>query len=201
MGMGMHELDVSLFYAINGAHCAAVDWLMVQASNRWLGVAVGLCLALFLAARYRAAALPIVVSAAVAVALSDTLGARIIKPLVGRVRPCFALPQGSFRQLLEAANVGSMPSLHAANVFALATVLTLWNRKTGWVAFPLAALVAFSRVYVGVHWPADVVLGASWGSIAGAFGWSLIRRKLPQLAWPPRAAVSLPRGKQGAKRC
>ena len=184
----MQELDAAVFHAVNATHTDGLDLLMVLASARWLGVTICVSLVPLLLWRRRAAAFRVIGCGALAVALADTVGARLIKPLVGRVRPCFALPPGSFRQLVEVANVGSMPSLHAANAFAVATVLVLSNRRLVWVAFPVAALVAVSRVYVGVHWPSDVVLGAVWGTSAATLMWGLTRSIAGRLALAKRAS-------------
>jgi undecaprenyl-diphosphatase len=58
----------------------------------------------------------------------------------------------------------SFPSGHSANNFALATVVFLFYRRWGWLCFLPAAVVAWSRVYVGAHWPLDVVVGAFLGA-------------------------------------
>ncbi len=62
------------------------------------------------------------------------------------------------------ANFHSFPSAHAANWFALATIAFLFYRRSAWFMFPLAASVAFSRVYNGVHYPGDVTAGAILGA-------------------------------------
>ena len=72
----------------------------------------------------------------------------------------------------------SFPSSHAANMFAMATVFFLFHRRWGGVALGLASLVAFSRMYVGVHWPSDVFAGSLIGV---ACGWLVVW--LLCLAW------------------
>ena len=58
-----------------------------------------------------------------------------------------------------------MPSNHAANMFALSVVLSYFYQKTSLAIYSLALLIAFSRVYVGVHFPGDVIAGAFIGYI------------------------------------
>src|SRR6185369_2002669 len=70
------------------------------------------------------------------------------------------LPDGS---LPPKANRRSLPSAHSANWFALATVAFCFYRRSAKFMFPLAAAVAFSRVYNGVHYPTDVTVGAILG--------------------------------------
>jgi undecaprenyl-diphosphatase len=94
------------------------------------------------------------------------MGARVLKPGFARLRPSFALSD-AVRVLSPAADVGSMPSLHAANAFAVAVVVTMAWPRAGLVALPVAGLIAVSRVGVGVHWPSDVLAGALYGALVG----------------------------------
>ncbi|MBC8527167.1 MAG: phosphatase PAP2 family protein [Candidatus Cloacimonetes bacterium] len=106
--------------------------------------------------------------AVIAVLLSDSIAYRILKPLFGRIRPCnpSALIEGG-RFLLGYNTSYAFPSNHASNMFALATLFTCFYRKRTAYFFGFAAIIGFSRIYVGVHYPIDVVGGAVLGVIIG----------------------------------
>jgi undecaprenyl-diphosphatase len=72
-----------------------------------------------------------------------------------------------------------MPSLHAANAFAVATLITALVPRAGRVTYPVAALIALSRVGVGVHWPSDVAVGSLFGLTVGATIAVVFRLTLP----------------------
>jgi membrane-associated phospholipid phosphatase len=109
-----------------------------------------------------------------AVALGDTLVCNTIKELVGRPRPYLALPGVHVPPGVGRTTSGSMPSSHSANWFAAAMILRIYYRRSGWFMWPMASLVAFSRLYNGVHYPSDVIAGAILGSGYAAGGvWTL----------------------------
>jgi undecaprenyl-diphosphatase len=66
-------------------------------------------------------------------------------------------------QLVEHDASASFPSNHAAAAFAVAASIWLWRRKDGWVWFLLAAIIGFSRIWSGIHYPIDIVGGAIFG--------------------------------------
>lgn len=135
----------------------------------------------------------------------DGLVCNTIKKAVGRPRP-FAALEGVESRTGSGQNRGkSMPSGHAFNWFAGATVLALFYRRSWRFMFPMAAAVAYSRVYNGVHYPSDVLAGAILGSgyaLAGTVAlneaWQRIGRRwfplwharCPRLIppWPPEPA-------------
>lgn len=85
------------------------------------------------------------------------IGNLTLKPLIARVRP-FDLVEG-IELLISAPTDFSFPSGHTLSSFIGATILTMVNKKFGYIAIPLAVLIAFSRLYLYVHFPSDI-LGA-----------------------------------------
>jgi undecaprenyl-diphosphatase len=86
-----------------------------------------------------------------------------LRQLIGRERPFHVYAEP--RPLVHEPSSGSFPSGHASAAFACATVIASASPRAGVAAFVLAALVAWSRVYVGVHWPLDVIGGAVLGVV------------------------------------
>jgi len=96
-----------------------------------------------------------------------------LKAATGRPRPFETIPQAD---PLVGATVGqSLPSGHAATSFAGAVVLSYLLPRSAPYLFLLATAIAFSRIYVGVHYPSDVVAGAALGAAVGLAGIALLR--------------------------
>jgi len=102
--------------------------------------------------------------------LTDSICAQFIKPFIERIRPSHLDLEG-LNLLVKKGGKWSMPSNHAANMFAFATTLSFFYKRYKTFLFILASLIAFSRVYVGVHFPGDIFFGALIGYI---ISWSLL---------------------------
>jgi membrane-associated phospholipid phosphatase len=188
------SLDTALFHFINSTLANPFfDRLMPVLSGNgvpWLlAVFIAVPAVLFFGSvRLRLCALLMVL----VVSLGDPLVVGTIKDAVSRPRPFVTLPdarlfgetgKGYVAPMADGTlpantNRHSFPSAHAANWFALATVAFLFYRRSGWFMFPLAASVAFSRVYNGVHYPGDVMAGAILGA-----GYAIALAVLMQTLW------------------
>jgi len=105
-----------------------------------------------------------------AAGISDAICAQIIKPWAGRIRPSHEFID-YINLLVSKGGKWSFPSNHSANSFAFATVLSYFYEKNKIMLFWIASLIAFSRVYVGVHYPMDIFFG---GLIGYTISWIIL---------------------------
>src|SRR5205085_6190593 len=102
--------DEAVYHALNGLKEPTVDAIMVLASSRDFSIALTLVLAIWIVGGLRGRAARPILQAAVTWGIVDLVGHQVLKPWFGRIRPCFAMAKGTFRQLVEVGNTGSMPS-------------------------------------------------------------------------------------------
>ena len=160
--------DATLFKAINGlAGHPFLDRLMVFFTTLGYGWALTLLCVLMLSIGWLARK-PIVRTSAyaglVAIVLSGII-TPIFKTLWQRPRPLLALYDVKIVDYPLFAN--SFPSGHTVAAFAVAVACSSISPRMGWFLYPTAVLIGFSRVYIGVHYPFDVLYGALLGSLLG----------------------------------
>lgn len=123
--------------------------------------------------------------AAVAATVSAVVALLIAQPIanaIDRARPFVDHPAKA-HLLIPRSTDPSFPSDHATGAFAIAVAIWLYDRTAGAVFLALAVLVSFARVYVGIHYPGDVVGGAVLGTlVALLLHWGPLRRMLERLA-------------------
>ncbi|MGW7521544.1 phosphatase PAP2 family protein [Streptomyces sp. NPDC054796] len=159
-------------------------------SKLWMGVAAGIVVSGIGGPRARRGAVRGLASLAAASAVVNTVG----KWSVRRNRPVLdAVPV--IRQLQRQPRTTSFPSGHSASAAAFATGVALESKGWGAAVAPVAASVAFSRVYTGVHYPSDVLAGVAIGA-ATAFTVRAVLARRPQIppAQPLVEAPALPEG-------
>ena len=163
------SLDTHIFLFCNAVLANPVfDVVFPTITNPMFWIAPCLIAAFFFIRKERTKALIVIGLALVTLGISDPVCNRIIKPQVHRLRPCNpAVHINNARYLCGRKTSLSFPSSHAMNMFALATLFSLFYRKRALWFFSFASLIGFSRIYVGVHYPLDVLGGALGGVIVG----------------------------------
>jgi len=158
------NIDTQVFYFVNlKLQNGFLDFLMVfltQRSNWMIPLWIGwLVLFIFGKKKGRIVALLLLLT----IAASDQVSAQLIKKWVGRIRPCNVLD--NVHLLVSCTQAFSFPSAHASNLFASATLLSRTYKTLTPLFLIIAFLVSFSRIYVGVHYPFDVLAGGILGFV------------------------------------
>ncbi|MDO5343090.1 MAG: phosphatase PAP2 family protein [Bacteroidia bacterium] len=170
----INNLDHELFLFLNGLHVGWLDPVMTFISSEmgWIPFYVILLYLVFKKLGWKGL-LFVVIGVVVLITCSDQLSSHVFKPVFHRFRPCHDpliqdlvhLPNG------HCGGQYGFISSHACNTFALASFITLimkrFYKKIGLLMFIWAALVSYSRIYMGVHFPGDVLCGAAVGMILG----------------------------------
>ena len=167
------QIDQWLFHLINNEwHNPVLDAVVPFWREKAFWIPLYLLLAGFVAWKFRMRAVYFLLAVALTVGLADTVSSKAIKESVRRLRPCNdAAVKDEVKLLVHCGPGYSFTSSHAANHFAVATFLMLTlGAFYPWMRWPLllwAASIAFGQVYVGVHYPLDVIAGGLLGSIIG----------------------------------
>lgn len=188
--------DLDLLHRINSEWTAPwLDYLMpaLSAIDAWTPLLA--VIVIIAAVRGGKRARLMLLCIALAAGIGDGVICKSLKSAVGRVRPRDAMSgvvirdlaagKPAFTRLFKApvskvsetpedehTTGKSFPSSHTANMFAVATVIALFFRGWGIVALVIAAGVAYSRVYVGAHWPSDIPPSIGIGML---IGWATVR--------------------------
>jgi undecaprenyl-diphosphatase len=179
---GLLQFDRNLMLWINGHHSPFFDKAMFLVSGRAEWIPLYAVILAFIIWKFRWKAVWIVVSVVIVITLSDQV-ANLLKSGVQRPRPCKDLQIGHLVHLVNGYCRGAygFVSGHAANSFALATFVSLLFRKRWLVIaiFVWASIVSYSRVYLGVHYPGDILGGALEGILLAWIIYKVLNRFLP----------------------
>jgi undecaprenyl-diphosphatase len=173
-----------------------LDWLMpaVSAINAWIPLFA--IVAMLVLWRGGKQGRWLLLCIALAIGIGDGIVSNTLKKTIGRVRPrdaveglvvrdlapgrtdilrLFKAPEQHPSKPRKETRGKSFPSSHTVNMFALATVVALFHRRWGVLLYGLAALVAYSRLYVAAHWPSDIPPSMALGLLVGLSSVGLVR--------------------------
>lgn len=165
-------LDRALLLEWNGSDSLFLDGYMWMCTNMWMWMPLALVL-FYLVLRNNAPSrvVLIVVLLALLITASDQISSGLLKPLVHRLRPTHDAALAPMVDTVFGYRGGQFgfPSSHAANSFALFTFTALLVRNWGYTLSMLlwASVFSYSRIYLGVHYPGDIVCGALLGVFVG----------------------------------
>ena len=175
----LNGIDADALLAVNGLHDMFQDafWWMVTA--KWSSLLLVLALAWILLHQNRRHALLVLAMLVLSILVADQVSSGLIKHLVERLRPTHDPSLESMVHVINGYRGGlyGFVSCHAANSFAVATLLALVmrHRVVTLSMFTWALLQCYSRVYLGVHYPGDILGGIIVGVLAGWLVWQLMR--------------------------
>ena len=185
----LSQYDSDLFLYLNGLHVDWMDKVMVLITNMWVWFPLYLLLIYWTVKQYGRRCWWVFFVVGLVVLCTDQLASHVCKPLFQRLRPCYNtdfqyliyLPKG-----LAGGRYGFVSS-HAANTFGVATFLTpVLKKYRPWMAIVLflwAVISSYSRIYIGFHYPSDILCGALLGTLIGLVFWKLFQLVVVRKVW------------------
>ena len=166
------SLDTKLFLTLNGLHSPFLDVVMFNISKMWTWIPLYVGVVFFIVRKWKLESVWIILSIVMCLILTDQL-TNLTKEIFQRLRPSHEPDlEGMVHHVREyVGGKYGFVSGHAANVFgfALLSALIIKNKIYTWVIFIWAGIVAYSRIYLGVHYPLDIfggiILGVGVASI------------------------------------
>ena len=175
----LNDIDTEALLAINGWHGTFQDALWWMVSAKWASALLLVAFIWILLHQNRRHALLVLAMVVLAFALADQISSGLIKHLVERLRPT---REPSLDNMIHIVNdyrggMFGFVSSHAANAFAASTLIALImrHRLVTFSLFTWALLQCYSRVYLGVHYPGDILGGIVVGLLVGWLVWRLMR--------------------------
>ncbi|HAJ98769.1 MAG TPA: phosphatase PAP2 family protein [Bacteroidales bacterium] len=185
----LNQIDTAVFLFLNGLNSPFMDNVMFYISNRFTWIPFYLVLIYLIIRNYKLNGLVVVLLAIVTITLSDQIS-DAMKDNLFRPRPCHEPDLQGMVHIVRGHCGGAygFVSSHASNAFALATFMIFFLKPYYKVIVPImltfAVLKAYSRVYLGVHYPGDIIFGALLGILIGysvIWFWKKLQQFFPKL--------------------
>jgi undecaprenyl-diphosphatase len=165
----LNHLDQSIFFSINHANAEWLDHIMIVISAKWSWLPLYALLLYFIWRKYGLRTIEILLYIALLILACDKLSVAI-KETIQRLRPCHDTELSSFVNAIDGCGGKfGFVSSHAANSMGLAVFVILLfsnvSSKYKWLLLLYALVIGYSRIYLGVHYPSDVIGGYLLGTI------------------------------------
>ncbi len=170
-------MDFKILYFLNDLHCEALNKMMIFFTNLGDAGIVWILLAIVLLCFKKTRKCGLLILIAMGIGL--IIGNGLIKNVVKRARPCWL--DSSIPLLIKKPLDYSFPSGHTLASFEAFVMIFLHNKKWGIVSGLLAVLIAFSRLYLFVHFPTDVLAGAILGTVISIVTYKMYDYLIPYL--------------------
>lgn len=188
------EYDKALLRFLNGYHASWLDPVMLLLTETITWVPLFICLFYLVFKDFKKESWIVLLGIVMTILLSDQITASFMKPYFARLRPSREPTLEGLIHIVQGYKGGQFgfASSHAANTFGLSTFFFfVFSAKRRWIIwlFLWAALMSYTRIYLGVHYPGDVLAGAAVGMICGWLGFKFFewlrgwfeKRRPPQL--------------------
>ncbi len=169
----LNKIDTALLLLINGCHNSFFDVVMYQISNTYIWIPLYLILIALIIKHFKKRSIIILLIIILLVVICDQVSSGILKVLFQRLRPSHEPALEGMLHFVNDYQGGKygFVSSHAANTFGVATFISLLfydkYKLIAWLMFAWAIVVSYSRIYLGVHYPADIIGGATLGILVG----------------------------------
>lgn len=172
--------DEQLFLYLNGHHQDWLDPFVDTLTGKLIWVPLYAFFIYLIIKHFKSGSIWILAGVGLAILMADQTASGFMKPFFERLRPCHdPRLEGLMYNYGGCGGMYGFVSSHAANTFALAIYLNLVFRNRlkgfGWL-YLWAALISFTRIYLGVHYPSDIMVGALVGLISGWVAWFLAKK-------------------------
>ncbi|UII20423.1 phosphatase PAP2 family protein [Fulvivirga ligni] len=166
------KIDEQLFFFLNGLHQDWLDQIMFWISDKYVWFPFYAILAGFIIKKYKWRAIIWLVGLGLAIGAADYICSGVMKPYFARYRPSRNPDFDGMVYIINEYTGGKygFASSHSGNAFALASFIFFLFKneyKWAWLFFLWAAIVAYSRIYLGVHYPGDITIGGLIGLSSG----------------------------------